>query len=239
MQKIAIRELRTRFLLAEADAMILLGAGVLAALIRFGSVGFDAELNLLLQHPGFILYAVLVQFGLATTFDLYRPFCHLSNLYAASARAEVAHCPNLRELARRGVRNPWPVLGPNGHIVCHLPGERAHLDTCGSTHKKRDKISSGHFHSNFPRNYSGCLGCRLKAISYCALIEARRPKPSPSPQFLIRSQKCLQPIYLSSSFCVDPYLWHTKQALFCFWSFSVWHLAQSSIFIRSESFLFQ
>jgi len=73
MQKIAIRELRTRFLLAEADAMILLGAGVLAALIRFGSVGFDAELNLLLQHPGFILYAVLIQFGLATTFDLYRP----------------------------------------------------------------------------------------------------------------------------------------------------------------------
>lgn len=73
MQKIAIRELRTRFLLAEADAMILLGAGVLAALIRFGSVGFGAELDQLLQHPGFILYAVLVQFCLATTFDLYRP----------------------------------------------------------------------------------------------------------------------------------------------------------------------
>jgi len=73
MQKIAIRELRTRFLLAEADAMILLIAGVMAAWIRFGSVGFDAELNQLLQHPGFILYAVLIQFGLATTFDLYRP----------------------------------------------------------------------------------------------------------------------------------------------------------------------
>lgn len=73
MQKIAIRELRTRFLLAEADAMILLAAGVSAAWIRFGSAGFDFELNQLLQHPGFILYAVLVQFGLATTFDLYRP----------------------------------------------------------------------------------------------------------------------------------------------------------------------
>jgi exopolysaccharide biosynthesis polyprenyl glycosylphosphotransferase len=73
MQKIAIRELRTRFLLAEADAMILLGAGVLAAWIRFGSAGFDMELNQLLRHPGFILYAVLIQFGLATTFDLYRP----------------------------------------------------------------------------------------------------------------------------------------------------------------------
>ena len=72
MQKIAIRELRTRVLLAEADALILLGAGVLAAWIRFGSAGFDFELDQILRHPGFILYAVLVQFGLATTFDLYR-----------------------------------------------------------------------------------------------------------------------------------------------------------------------
>jgi len=72
MQKIAIRELRTRILLAEADALILLGAGVAAAWLRFGSVGFDFELTLILQHPGFIIYAVLVQFGLATTFDLYR-----------------------------------------------------------------------------------------------------------------------------------------------------------------------
>lgn len=73
MQKIAVRELRTRFLLAEADALILLAAGVLAAWIRFGPAGFDVELSQLLRHPGFIFYAVLIQFGLATTFDLYRP----------------------------------------------------------------------------------------------------------------------------------------------------------------------
>ncbi len=73
MQKIAARELRTRFLLAEADALILLAAGAVAAWIRFGAIGFDAELNQIFQHPGFIIYAVLIQFGLATTFDLYRP----------------------------------------------------------------------------------------------------------------------------------------------------------------------
>ena len=73
MQKIAARELRTRILLAESDALILLGAGVAAAWFRFGPAGFVSELDQILQHPGFILYAVLVQFGLATTFDLYRP----------------------------------------------------------------------------------------------------------------------------------------------------------------------
>jgi lipopolysaccharide/colanic/teichoic acid biosynthesis glycosyltransferase len=73
MQKIAARELRTRFLLAEADALILLAAGVVATWIRFGSVFFDAEISRIAQSPGFIIYAVLVQFGLATTFDLYRP----------------------------------------------------------------------------------------------------------------------------------------------------------------------
>ena len=73
MQKITVRELRTRILLAAADALILLAAGATAAWIRFGSVGFDLELDLMIQHPGFILYAVLIQFGLATTFDLYRP----------------------------------------------------------------------------------------------------------------------------------------------------------------------
>jgi lipopolysaccharide/colanic/teichoic acid biosynthesis glycosyltransferase len=73
MQKIAARDLRTRILLAESDALILLGAGVAAAWFRFGQAGFASELHQILQHPGFILYAVLVQFGLATTFDLYRP----------------------------------------------------------------------------------------------------------------------------------------------------------------------
>jgi lipopolysaccharide/colanic/teichoic acid biosynthesis glycosyltransferase len=90
MQKIAIRELRTRFLLAEADALILLGAGVAAAWIRFGSAGFDVELNQLLQHPGFIIYAVLAQFGLATTFDLYRPSSWRTPDYVLARTAALA-----------------------------------------------------------------------------------------------------------------------------------------------------
>ena len=73
MQKIAIRELRTRVLLATSDALILLAAGFMAAWVRFGSSGLDLELDQILQHPGFIFYAVSVQFGLATTFDLYQP----------------------------------------------------------------------------------------------------------------------------------------------------------------------
>lgn len=73
MQKTAIRELRTRILLAGSDALILIAAGLIAAWVRFGAAGFDSELSQLLRHPGFILYAVSVQFGLATTFDLYRP----------------------------------------------------------------------------------------------------------------------------------------------------------------------
>ena len=44
-----------------------------AAWLRFGSYFFSAEFARILDHPGFILYAVLIQLGLATTFDLYRP----------------------------------------------------------------------------------------------------------------------------------------------------------------------
>ena len=73
MQKFAVRELRTRIVLAGADALILLAAGTLAAWIRFGTSGFAAEIDQILNHPGFIAYATLAQFGLATTFDLYRP----------------------------------------------------------------------------------------------------------------------------------------------------------------------
>jgi lipopolysaccharide/colanic/teichoic acid biosynthesis glycosyltransferase len=73
MQKFTVRELRTRIVLAGADALILLAAGTLAAWIRFGSSGFAGEIDQILNHPGFIAYATLAQFGLATTFDLYRP----------------------------------------------------------------------------------------------------------------------------------------------------------------------
>ncbi len=73
MQKFAVRELRTRIVLAGADALILLVVGTLAAWIRFGSEGFAVEIDRILHHPGFIAYALGSQFGLATTFDLYRP----------------------------------------------------------------------------------------------------------------------------------------------------------------------
>jgi lipopolysaccharide/colanic/teichoic acid biosynthesis glycosyltransferase len=73
MQKIAARDLRTKLVLAELDALILLVAGVMAAWIRFGPAGFDFEIAQILRHPGFIFYAAAAQFGLATTFDLYRP----------------------------------------------------------------------------------------------------------------------------------------------------------------------
>ena len=53
MQKIAMRALRTRILLAESDALILIASGFLAAWFRFGDAGFNQELD--------------------TTFDLYRP----------------------------------------------------------------------------------------------------------------------------------------------------------------------
>ena len=55
---------------------------------------------------------------IGTAFDLYRPIFHLFDLDAASARTEVAHRVDLCKLARRGDRDPWPVLGPYGYIVC-------------------------------------------------------------------------------------------------------------------------
>jgi len=73
MQRIAAANIRTRIFLAESDALILLGGALLATWLRFGSEGFASEFAQILRHPGFIIYAVLVQFGLATTFDLYRP----------------------------------------------------------------------------------------------------------------------------------------------------------------------
>jgi lipopolysaccharide/colanic/teichoic acid biosynthesis glycosyltransferase len=63
----------TGFALAIMDAAILLAAGLLAALIRFGPKLVAAEIDKILDHPGFITYALVVQLVLATTFDLYRP----------------------------------------------------------------------------------------------------------------------------------------------------------------------
>jgi lipopolysaccharide/colanic/teichoic acid biosynthesis glycosyltransferase len=73
MQRVPADTRLTWLPLALLDAAILLASGVGAAWLRFSSYDFPAELAKILDHPGFILYAVLVQLGLATTFDLYRP----------------------------------------------------------------------------------------------------------------------------------------------------------------------
>ena len=62
-----------QLVLVTMDAAVLVGAGVAAAWIRFGSEILGRELDLILDHPGFIAYAILAQFALAVTFDLYRP----------------------------------------------------------------------------------------------------------------------------------------------------------------------
>ena len=55
------------------DAAILVAAGLAAAWIRFGSEIFAHEVGRILDHPGFVAYAICAQLILAITFDLYRP----------------------------------------------------------------------------------------------------------------------------------------------------------------------
>lgn len=68
----ASRRLRV-FLLAGADAGLVLLAGTAAAWIRFNQAMFVEMLHELASHPGFILWVVGSLWALATTFDLYRP----------------------------------------------------------------------------------------------------------------------------------------------------------------------
>jgi len=63
----------TQLLLASLDFIILLAGGLVAAWIRFGTLNLPQELSQILDHPGFIAYAILAQLGLAITYDLYRP----------------------------------------------------------------------------------------------------------------------------------------------------------------------
>ncbi|MCU0304280.1 MAG: sugar transferase [Thermoanaerobaculales bacterium] len=107
MQRIAARELRTRALLAEADALILLVAGLAAAWLRFGSTGFEPELEQILRHPGFIIYAVVVQFGLATTFDLYRPSSWRTLDYLLARTAALAVAMALALVVGVYLVEPW------------------------------------------------------------------------------------------------------------------------------------
>ena len=62
-----------QLLLATTDTAFLVVGGLVAAWIRFGSALFSQELGLILDHPGFIAYAIFAQLGLAIAFDLYRP----------------------------------------------------------------------------------------------------------------------------------------------------------------------
>ena len=73
MQSIAGSRRPTQFLLVAGDALILMAAILAANWLRFGSEVFNEELSRILAHPGFIVYAVLAQVGLATTFSLYNP----------------------------------------------------------------------------------------------------------------------------------------------------------------------
>ncbi len=73
MQEIADNRRPTQMMLAIADAVVLVASGCAATMIRFGSGLFDREIGRLLEHPGFIAYAILAQLALAITFDLYRP----------------------------------------------------------------------------------------------------------------------------------------------------------------------
>ncbi len=61
------------WVLVILDTLILLAGVLAAAWIRFPSPLFEQEIKLLLGHPGVALYAVAVQWALATTFELYRP----------------------------------------------------------------------------------------------------------------------------------------------------------------------
>lgn len=92
MERIAADQRLSRLLLAVTDGMVLIGAGLAAALLRFGAEGFLRELDLILAHPGFIAYVLVVQLGLAITFDLYRPESWRTNDYLLARLLALAVC---------------------------------------------------------------------------------------------------------------------------------------------------
>jgi lipopolysaccharide/colanic/teichoic acid biosynthesis glycosyltransferase len=73
MQEIADNRRPVQLMLALMDTGVLVAAGLAATWMRFGGEIFPRELGRMMNHPGFIAYAILVQLGLAITFDLYRP----------------------------------------------------------------------------------------------------------------------------------------------------------------------
>ncbi len=72
MHGISATRWQTAYGLSILDALILVVSGVVAAWMRFTPAFFEREMAEFAAHPGFIAYAILVQWALATTFDLYR-----------------------------------------------------------------------------------------------------------------------------------------------------------------------
>jgi len=70
---ISLRQRRTIAALVIADSVALVAAGLIATLLRFGAHAFQHELSLISDHPGFLLYSLVLLWSLAFTFDLYRP----------------------------------------------------------------------------------------------------------------------------------------------------------------------
>lgn len=62
-----------RLVLAIADALVVLAAGVAAAWIRFPSHLFGDSLREITAHPWFVVAVIGAVWALSTTFDLYRP----------------------------------------------------------------------------------------------------------------------------------------------------------------------
>lgn len=73
MQRITAMHRRNRAALAILDGIVLMAAMIIAGRLRFGGTAFSYELEQLFAHPGFLAFAVILQFGLATTFELYQP----------------------------------------------------------------------------------------------------------------------------------------------------------------------
>lgn len=81
MERLAANQRAGRLALAFIDAVTLIGAGMAAAWLRFGSDGFAREIDLVVAHPWLIAYILVMQLGLAITFDLYRPESWRTNDY--------------------------------------------------------------------------------------------------------------------------------------------------------------
>ncbi len=62
-----------RLFLAGADALAVVGAGILAAWIRFPSHLFSESIREIVAHPWFVISVIGAVWALSTTFDLYRP----------------------------------------------------------------------------------------------------------------------------------------------------------------------